>query len=178
MNAKVNPMITKESKAEHGDYILELMERFSKGDMTHFNLEIEGLNICLKKEVKEIIHQIASPMHHSNVTQQLPQSTMIAPAMQAQTPSVESNQIEQTKNSSLKNSVKAPLVGTFYGSNNPGGKPFVSVGDTVKKGQVLCIIEAMKVMNEIESPFDGVITEVNVANEDAIGFDQVLMVIE
>lgn len=174
MNAEVNPMITKDSKAEHADYILELMERFSEGDMTHFNLEIEGLKICLKKEVKEVIHQ----MHHSNVTQQMPQNVMVAPITQTQTTVVASDQLEQPQKTSVKNCVKAPLVGTFYGSNNPGGKPFVSVGDTVKKGQVLCIIEAMKVMNEIESPFDGVITEVNIANEDAVGFDQVLMVIE
>ena len=57
-------------------------------------------------------------------------------------------------------------------------KPFVSVGDTVKKGQPLCIIEAMKVMNEIESPYDGVIKEIKVQNEEAVGFDQILMVIE
>ena len=74
--------------------------------------------------------------------------------------------------------MKAPLVGTFYSSNEPGGKPFVSVGDTVKKGQVLCIVEAMKVMNEIESPYDGVVKDIMVENEEAIGFNQVLMRIE
>ena len=88
------------------------------------------------------------------------------------------NETIEVSSSTGGKEVKAPLVGTFYSSNEPGGKPFVSVGDTVKKGQPLCIIEAMKVMNEIESPYDGVIKEIKVQNEEAVGFDQILMVIE
>jgi len=71
--------------------------------------------------------------------------------------------------------IKSPLVGTFYASSTPTGKPFVEVGQHVKKGQVVCIIEAMKIMNEITSPYDGVIKEIYVRNADVIGFNHNLM---
>lgn len=66
--------------------------------------------------------------------------------------------------------VKSPMVGTFYNSSQPGKDPFVKVGDKVSKGQVLCIVEAMKLMNEIESEFDGEIVEVCVNNEDVVEY--------
>jgi acetyl-CoA carboxylase biotin carboxyl carrier protein len=71
--------------------------------------------------------------------------------------------------------VTAPIVGTFYASPNPESGPFVKVGDRVKEGQVLCIIEAMKLMNEIEAEVAGVVTEILVRNEDPVEFGQVLM---
>jgi len=74
-----------------------------------------------------------------------------------------------------QNLIKSPLVGTFYAASTPTGKPFVEVGQTVKKGQVVCIIEAMKIMNEITSPYDGVIKEIMVKNGAVIGFNHVLM---
>ena len=75
------------------------------------------------------------------------------------------------------NVVKSPLVGTFYVSPSPEEEPFVKVGDTVSKGQVLGIVEAMKLMNEIESEFDGVVKQILVSNEDVIEFGQPLFVI-
>ncbi len=74
--------------------------------------------------------------------------------------------------------VKAPIVGTFYRTPSPDADPFVREGDTVKKGQVLCIIEAMKLMNEIESEVSGVIRKVMVSNGDPIEYGQVLFLIE
>ncbi|MDI6452992.1 acetyl-CoA carboxylase biotin carboxyl carrier protein [Peloplasma aerotolerans] len=74
-----------------------------------------------------------------------------------------------------QNVIQSPLVGTFYASATPNGKPFVEVGQQVKKGQVVCIIEAMKIMNEITSPFDGVIKEVFVHNGEVVGYNHTLM---
>ena len=74
--------------------------------------------------------------------------------------------------------VKSPMVGTFYRSPSPGAKAFVEVGQTVKQGQTLCIIEAMKMLNQIESDAAGVIAEVLAENEQAVQFDQPLFVIE
>lgn len=74
--------------------------------------------------------------------------------------------------------VRSPLVGTFYRSPSPGAKPFVEVGQTVKAGQTLCIIEAMKMLNQIESDKAGVVVEVLVDNELAVEFDQPLFAIE
>ncbi len=73
--------------------------------------------------------------------------------------------------------LKSPLVGTFYQSSEAGGQPFVNVGDKVIKGDILCIIEAMKVMNEIKSDRDGIIRSILVKNEDTVEYDQPLMVI-
>jgi acetyl-CoA carboxylase biotin carboxyl carrier protein len=74
--------------------------------------------------------------------------------------------------------VKAPIVGTFYRSPSPEADPFVKEGDAVKKGQVLCIIEAMKLMNEIESEVSGVVRKILVSNGEPIEYGQVLFLIE
>ncbi|WP_020650483.1 acetyl-CoA carboxylase biotin carboxyl carrier protein [Solimonas variicoloris] len=74
--------------------------------------------------------------------------------------------------------VKAPMVGTFYRAPSPGAKPFVEIGQTVKAGQVLCIIEAMKMLNQIEADKAGVVVEVLAENEKPVEFDQPLFAIE
>jgi acetyl-CoA carboxylase biotin carboxyl carrier protein len=74
--------------------------------------------------------------------------------------------------------VKSPMVGTFYRAPSPGAKPFVEVGQTVKQGQTLCIIEAMKMLNQIEADASGVISEILIENGQAVQFDQPLFVIE
>ena len=74
--------------------------------------------------------------------------------------------------------VKSPLVGTFYSSSTPGGKPYVEVGSKVKKGDVLCIVEAMKIMNEITSDFDGEIVEVLRKDEDIVEFGMTIFKIK
>ncbi len=74
--------------------------------------------------------------------------------------------------------IKSPMVGTFYRSSSPESEAFVEVGDSVKKGDTLCIVEAMKMMNQIESDKDGVIKEICVQNQESVEFDQPLFVIE
>ena len=76
------------------------------------------------------------------------------------------------------NQVKAPLVGTFYRKPSPDSDPFVKVGDIVKKGQVLCIIEAMKMMNEIKSEFDGKVSSIEVEDGQPVEFGQTIIVIQ
>lgn len=85
---------------------------------------------------------------------------------------------EDTDEKVTGNVVKSPLVGTFYRASSPDSEPFVKVGDTVKKGQVLAIVEAMKLMNEIESEFDGTVKEILVENEQMVEYGQALFVIE
>ena len=82
------------------------------------------------------------------------------------------------KNSSNLKSVKSPLVGTFYSSDIPNGDPYVTVGSKVKKGETLCIIEAMKVMNEITSEYDGEIVEVLVKDEEIVEYGKDLFKIK
>ena len=76
------------------------------------------------------------------------------------------------------NQVKAPLVGTFYRKPSPDSDPFVKVGDIVKKGQVLCIIEAMKMMNEIKSEFDGEVSSIEIEDGQPVEFGQTIILIQ
>lgn len=92
-------------------------------------------------------------------------------------PQVEEKVFIENKDTNIK-IVTSPLVGTVYMAPSEGEEPFVSVGDMVKKGQVLAIVEAMKLMNEIESEYDGVVKEICVNNEEAVEFGQKLFVIE
>jgi acetyl-CoA carboxylase biotin carboxyl carrier protein len=74
--------------------------------------------------------------------------------------------------------VKSPMVGTYYAAPEPGAKPYLTVGDRISKGQILCIIEAMKIMNEIESEFDGVVKEILAQNAHPVEYGQVLFRID
>lgn len=74
--------------------------------------------------------------------------------------------------------IKSPIVGVFYSSKSPADKPFVGIGDKVKKGDVVCIIESMKMMNEIKANSDGIIKKICCHNEDLVEFDQVMFVLE
>jgi acetyl-CoA carboxylase biotin carboxyl carrier protein len=82
------------------------------------------------------------------------------------------------KEESSGNIVKAPLVGTYYRSPSPDKPPFVKIGDKVKKGDVIMIIESMKLMNEVQSEFDGVVERILVSDGDAVEFDQPIMIIK
>jgi acetyl-CoA carboxylase biotin carboxyl carrier protein len=97
-----------------------------------------------------------------------PVASPAAPAVPAATPA-------PTAAPSSLLEVKSPMVGTYYASPEPGSKPYLTVGDRIKKGQVLCIIEAMKIMNEIESEFDGVVREILADNAHAVEYGQVLV---
>lgn len=99
------------------------------------------------------------------------QGGMMPPVQQAGAPAQTTAPTEQG------NAAKAPIVGTFYSSPSPDSEPFVKVGDSVKKGDVLYIIESMKVMSEIQSDFDGVVKEILVKNGDSVEFDQTIMII-
>lgn len=88
---------------------------------------------------------------------------------------IDNTQIKKEENCKI---IKSPMVGTFYASNSPKEAPFIKVGDKVKKGQTLCIVEAMKLMNEVESEYDGEIVEICVKNEDMVEYDTPLFKIK
>lgn len=99
-------------------------------------------------------------------------------SMQAAVNVQEAQTVQETPNNKDYKVVKSPIVGTFYSAAGPDEKDFVKVGDKVSKGQVLCIIEAMKLMNDIESDFDGEIVEILVKNEQPVEFGQELFYIK
>lgn len=105
-----------------------------------------------------------------------PVAAPVLPAAAAARPAEEGGAVapkaEAPKSAALE--IKSPMVGTFYTAPEPGAKPYVSVGDRISKGQIVCIIEAMKIMNELESEFDGVVREVSVPDAHAVEYGQVL----
>jgi acetyl-CoA carboxylase biotin carboxyl carrier protein len=110
-----------------------------------------------------------APMPHAHVQAEVPRAAA-APAAHAEA--------APAKSSSSLLEVKSPMVGTFYGAPEPGAKPYVSVGDRVAKGQTLCIIEAMKIMNEIESEYAGVIRETLAQDAQPVEYGQALFRID
>lgn len=107
---------------------------------------------------------------------------MVMPGMPAQAPAAPAAAPAESAPAAAPkaagNVVKAPIVGTYYSAPAPDKDPFVAVGKKVKKGDVLMIIESMKLMNEVQSEFDGVVKEILVKNGDAVEFDQPIMIIE
>ncbi len=140
-------------------------------------------------EVKEGEESVRISRYPTGGMQQMPQfyappqaamsapSAAAAPAATAAAPA-ESPVAPAPKAAEHRHVVKAPMVGTFYRTPSPGAKAFVEVGQTVKAGQTLCIIEAMKMLNQIESDKSGVVVEILVDNEKPVEFDQPMFIIE
>tara|TARA_B100000809_G_C15122326_1_gene524801 strand:+ start:2161 stop:2619 length:459 start_codon:yes stop_codon:yes gene_type:complete len=106
-------------------------------------------------------------------------ATVVTPeSMSAQQDVSASQQLEPVESQVKGEDLLSPMPGTFYGSPTPDDPPFVSKGDSVKKGQTLCIIEAMKIMNEIEAEFDGTITDIKVGDGDPVEYNQTLFIID
>ena len=102
----------------------------------------------------------------------------IVSAQSAKSSDVEALAGAQTKIKSNVKEVKSPMVGTFYRSASPDVDPYVEVGDIVNKGEVLCIVEAMKLMNEVKAEFGGKIVEISIENAEAVEFGQTLFFVE
>lgn len=112
------------------------------------------------------VHYQAAPMHHYPAPAPAPAAAAAAPAAEAAAPEISGHV------------VKSPMVGTFYAAPAPGAADFVSVGQQVKAGETLCIVEAMKMMNQIEADKGGVVKQILVENGEPVEFDQPLFVIE
>lgn len=140
--------------------IIELMKVVNENGLTDFTYEENGVSLKIRK-------------HSEKTVIQQPVMTQAIQPLESQFSVAEPVQ----ERGIVGNIVKSPLVGTFYSASAPDAEPYVKVGDVVKKGQVLGIVEAMKLMNEIESEFDGVVKEIKINNGDLIEFDQPLFVI-
>ena len=145
------------------EQILKLIDHVSDSKLTSFQYESEGLKMTLEcgQQQTVIVNQAAASVPEVTA------SVMPQPETYVQTA------VEKITEPS-GNIVKSPLVGTFYAAPAEDAAPFVKTGDTVKKGQVLAIVEAMKLMNEIESEFDGEVAEIYVKNGEAVEYGQPL----
>ena len=161
--------------------IVNLMKEMNQTDLTKLELESDGVYICMEKgnEPQVTYAQYPLPQVSAPVAAPITQAPMtvsaqtIAPASTPATNTVQEKNAEEA----IGRKVLSPMVGTFYAQPAPDKPMFVKVGDKVKKGQTLCIIEAMKLMNEIESEYDGEITEILVKSEDMVEFGQPLFII-
>jgi acetyl-CoA carboxylase biotin carboxyl carrier protein len=143
-------------------------------------LEESGIAEIEIKEGEEAVRISRMPVAPV-ITQLAPQIAQAAPVAAAPTPApgaLPASEAGAPRARSNEHVVTAPMVGTFYGSPSPGAKAFVGIGDEIKVGQVLCIIEAMKMMNQIESDKAGRITSVMAKNGDPVEFGQPLFVVE
>ena len=136
----------------------------------------KGMRIRISKNSNQrATVQVAAPM-------QMPQAVAPAGAPAAAlgsdkaAPAEDAARTEKPKARYLE--VKSPMVGTYYSAPEPGARPYLTVGDRISKGQILCIIEAMKIMNEIESEFDGVVKEILAVNSHPVEYGQVLFRID
>ena len=148
--------------------LLKLVNAVSESELTGFYYEEDGVKLKLKKEKGNV--QVVSTPTASKVSDEMAvsaESVMVSPEKEAY------DAAENVPELSGK-VVVSPLVGTFYAAPDEDADPYVKPGDTVKKGQTLAIVEAMKLMNEIESDYDGVIEEVLVENGQPVEYNQPL----
>lgn len=143
--------------------IKTLIHEFNDSNLTKLKLNYEDFEIELEK---------SQELSGTQVVAVQPVTTQFAPVATAEV------NINTGVAPEAKQYIKSPMVGTFYTASSPDSKPFASVGDHVKKGDVVCIVEAMKLMNEVEAEIDGEIVEILVKNEEMVEFDQPLFVIK
>lgn len=155
------------------EQILQLIKAVSDSELTEFKYEEDGVKLSLKKTVPAPVQTViaAAPAAPAQIP-----AVPAAPAAPA-VPEAVPAEPEKKENEVKGNIVKSPLVGTFYAAPSEDAEPFVKVGDSVKEGQVLAIVEAMKLMNEIESDYSGTVTEILVENGQGVEFGQPLFVI-
>ncbi len=157
--------------------VATLVKLLDKSTLTEISFSDENSKVVLKKEVLQVPMQpmmMAAPMAMPAQVQPaapIPQANGSAPAPAS---SSSSAQVQAQEKASKFKEINSPMVGTFYASATPGAPALTQVGTAVKAGQVLCIIEAMKIMNEIEADMAGIIEEVCVTNETPVEYGTVL----
>lgn len=152
------------------NYLKKILKLLDESDSTELTIEEEGVKIKLSKSCKgtQVVQQVPSPAP-------IPASAtppQVAPA--TETTSAQ----ESSVSTAGKHVIKSPIVGTFYEAPSPDSPPFVEIGTHVSEGQTLCIVEAMKLMNEIESDVAGVVEEILIKNGSPVEFNQPLFVIK
>jgi len=148
--------------------IKKLVKIFSTSDITDLEIEEEGFKIKIANKLRNS-QGIVQPQHATQP------STVLSPAPPAEEKPSEEKTVESTNN---YHEVKSPIVGTFYRAPAPDADSYVQVGDSVSVGTVLCIVEAMKLMNEIESDADGKVVKILAENGKPVEYNQPLFLIQ
>ena len=151
--------------------IRDLIDFIAQSGLNEVDIETKELKLHVKREPDQKVLKSAAPVMAAPVA-------LAAPAVAAPVAAAPAQKIEKAAAGKNTVEIKSPMIGTFYRSSNPDSPPFVSVGDKVSKGQVVCIIEAMKLFNEIESEVSGTIVKATIENSSPVEYDQVLFVVE
>ena len=148
------------------DYIEKLAKIIADNDLTEISLEDGEQAITIRKDLPEVNMVASAP------------AVAATPAPVQAAPQPSAPQATTKEPEAKGKAITSPMVGTFYAASSPEAAPFVEVGSTVNVGDVVCIIEAMKLMNEIKAEQAGKVTQICVKNGDPIEFGQVLMYVE
>jgi len=156
--------------------IQELIKMINKSNIGEVTIEEKGFKLTIKQKEEPAQNVIAAPVHTSMMTA-MPQQTSVAqPAAQVAAAADKPKAAEQAADNLI--TIKSPMIGTFYRSSAPGKPAFIEIGDDVTPGKVVCIIEAMKLFNEIESEVKGRIVKVLVEDASPVEYDQPLFLVE
>lgn len=151
--------------------IRDLIDFISKSGLNEVNIETRELKLHVKREPDQKVFK-STPVVAPITAPVAQPAQMISPS------TTQSVKTEKAESFSKTVDIKSPMIGTFYRSSSPDSPPFVSVGDKITKGQTVCIIEAMKLFNEIESEVSGTVVKVMVENATPVEYDQILFVVE
>ena len=155
--------------------IQELIKTINKSNISELCIEEGEFKIIIKQELAAPAQYVSMPQMAMPMQQAAPQQPA-APAPQASVPAAEKPAAPAASSNAI--TIKSPMIGTFYRSPSPDKPVFVNIGDEIKAGQVLCIIEAMKLFNEIESEISGRLIKVVADDSSPVEYDQPLFIIE
>lgn len=167
--SKSNPADMKTSE------IRDLIDFISQSGLNEVNIETRELKLHVKREPDQKVLKSAPAPMVMPAAPMLP-SMPVASAAPAAPAAPKAEKPAAAGSKTVE--IKSPMIGTFYRSANPDSPPFISVGDKVSKGQTVCIIEAMKLFNEIESEVSGTVVKASIENATPVEYDQVLFVVE
>ena len=159
----------------HYEELVKLIDKLDQSSLAYFEFTNDNERLLLAKEVPQVA--APAPVVVTDVTESAAltaPASLAAPAPVAVPEVVEAPAAPAPAPVAAGKDVPAPMVGVVYLQANPDADPYVQVGDSVKKGQVLCLIEAMKLMNEIVAPQDGVVSAILVENENIVEYGQAL----
>jgi acetyl-CoA carboxylase, biotin carboxyl carrier protein len=151
--------------------IRDLIDFIAQSGLNEVDIETKELKLHVKREPDQKVLKASAPVMAAPVAVAPVAAPVSAPAA---APKAE----KAGAASKTTVDIKSPMIGTFYRSSNPDSPPFISVGDKVTKGQTVCIIEAMKLFNEIESEVSGTVVKAMIENSSPVEYDQVLFVVE
>ena len=153
--------------------ILKLIDKLENSSITKVVIDEEGTKVKISKESKVIVQEAGKEAVSFSKVPMVATPAQAAPIASAPIVPVEENASEDKEEAGY-GYITSPIVGTFYGASSPNTAPYIKIGSEVKAGQVVCILEAMKLMNEIESEIEGEIVGILVQNEEMVEFGQKL----